>query len=95
MSTIRPGVLEVTTNGKLSKIFVAGGFADASPAGLTVLAEQAVPVEELKADTIAKEIADAEAAATNAKSDEAKRLANEKIGQLREVVAQLGVAAAH
>jgi F-type H+-transporting ATPase subunit epsilon len=91
MSTVRPGLLEVTTpDGTTTKIFVAGGFADASPAGLTVLAEQAIPVTELKPETLAKEVADVEAIIASAKSDEAKRLATEKLGQLHEVMVQLG-----
>ena len=86
MSTIRPGVVEVTSAaGKVAKIFVRGGFADASPAGLTILAEQAIPVEELKADQIAKEIKDAEEDVADAKSPEAKRVAQEKLDQLKAV----------
>ena len=91
MSTVRPGLLEVLTKaGKMIRIFVAGGFADATPTGLTVLAEQAIPVDDLKPETLAKEVSDVEAVIASAKSDEARRLATEKLGQLREVIAQLG-----
>lgn len=87
MTTVRPGVVEVTSaGGKTSKIFVRGGFADASPAGLTILAEQAIPVEELKADVIAKEIKDAEEDVADAKTAEAKRVAQEKLDQLKAVL---------
>lgn len=87
MTTVRPGVVEVTSaSGKTSKIFVRGGFADASPAGLTILAEQAIPVEELKADVIAKEIKDAEEDVADAKTAEAKRVAQEKLDQLKAVL---------
>jgi F-type H+-transporting ATPase subunit epsilon len=93
MSTVRPGLLEVTTpDGTTTQIFVAGGFADASPTGLTVLAEQAIPVADLKPETLAKEVTDVEADIASAKSDEARRVATEKLGQLREVMAQLGTA---
>ena len=86
MTTVRPGVVEVTSAaGKVAKIFVRGGFADASPAGLTILAEQAIPVEELKADVIAKEIRDAEEDVADAKTAEAKRVAQEKLDQLKAV----------
>lgn len=92
MTTVRPGVLEATSaTGKVTKIFVRGGFADATPAGLTILAEQAIPVEELKADVIAKEIRDAEEDVADAKTAEAKRVAQEKLDQLKAVFA----AAAH
>ena len=87
MTTVRPGVVEVTSaSGKTSKIFVRGGFADASPAGRTILAEQAIPVEELKADVIAKEIKDAEEDVADAKTAEAKRVAQEKLDQLKAVL---------
>jgi F-type H+-transporting ATPase subunit epsilon len=41
MSTVRDGVVKVyrTENGAPEDIFVSGGFAEVSPAGLTVLAE--------------------------------------------------------
>jgi len=87
MTTVRPGVVEVTSAaGKVAKIFVRGGFADASPSGLTILAEQAIPVEELKADVIAREIKDAEEDVADARTDEAKRVAQEKLDQLKAVL---------
>lgn len=94
MTTVRPGVVEVTAaSGKSSKIFVRGGFADASPAGLTILAEQAIPVEELKADVIAREIKDAEEDVADAKSAEAKRVAQERLDQLKAVLGAAQTAA--
>jgi len=42
MSTLKPGFLTVTgTGGAVQTYYVRGGFADVSPDGLTVLAEQA------------------------------------------------------
>jgi F-type H+-transporting ATPase subunit epsilon len=43
MSTIRDGALKVykTENGQAEEILIAGGFAEVSAAGLTVLAERA------------------------------------------------------
>ena len=91
LSTIQPGVLAVTgLGGKVTRIFVAGGFADVSPTGLTVLAEQAIPVEELSADVIAKQVADAEAGVKAARSDEARRIAQEKLDQVKEAIAEIG-----
>ena len=51
VSGIRPGVLSVYRPGENTpvRIFVAGGFADVSPANLTVLAEEAVNVNDLNA----------------------------------------------
>ncbi len=94
MTTVRPGVVEATTaSGKVTKIFVRGGFADGSPAGLTILAEQAIPVEELKAEQIAKELSDAAEDLADAKTDEAKRVAQEKLDQLKAVLGAAGASA--
>jgi len=90
MSTLRPGVIVVTrTGGETRRIFVRGGFADVNPAGLTILAEQAIPVEDLKADTIADQIRVLEEDARDATTDEGKRVAQLKLDQMREVEAVL------
>lgn len=48
LSTVRPGVISVYQQGKVSRrIFVAGGFAEVTEDRCTVLAEEAVPVEDL------------------------------------------------
>ena len=49
MSALRTGVLTIDNRHRL---FVRGGFADVSPAGLTVLAEQAVPLDEINAEAL-------------------------------------------
>ncbi|MBA5776970.1 F0F1 ATP synthase subunit epsilon [Stappia sp. F7233] len=86
MSTIRPGILKVSrANGSVEEYFVRGGFADAAPTGLTVLAEQAVPVGDLDAEMIAQQIRDAEEDVADAKDDEMKQKAETVLSQLREV----------
>ncbi len=48
LSTLRPGVLEVYDgNAVTRRLFVAGGLAEVTPDGCTVLAEEAIPVEEI------------------------------------------------
>lgn len=85
LSTLRPGVLTVRAGGSANRVFVRGGFADVNPAGLTVLAEKAVPVSELKPDEIAAEIRNAEEDVADARSPEARQAAEAKLQQLREV----------
>jgi len=92
MSTLKPGIVEIAESAsKTQRLFVRGGFADVSPTGLTILAEQAIPVEELDATRIELQIKDAGEDVADAKSDEARRLANEKLEQLREVRAALKI----
>jgi F-type H+-transporting ATPase subunit epsilon len=87
MTSLRPGVVTVADGKAAKRLFVRGGFADINAAGLTILAEQAIPVEELNAEAIAAEMKDAEEDLRDAKTDEAKRLAAEKLGSLKDVMA--------
>jgi len=60
MSTVRPGFLEIHKGNTLERIFIAGGFADVNPAGLTVLADEAIRPDDLDAATFDRLIAAAE-----------------------------------
>lgn len=91
MSTVKPGVVEATlSSGEEKRIFVRGGFADVSLNGFTLLAEQAIPIEELDADALAREISDAEEDVADAKSEDKKLAAQTRLDQLKELKAALG-----
>jgi F-type H+-transporting ATPase subunit epsilon len=48
ISTVRPGVIHVFTDGGVStRIFVAGGFAEVTGSRCTVLAEEALSVDDI------------------------------------------------
>jgi len=92
MAVLKPGIVEVDeSQTKKQRLFVRGGFADVSAQGLTILAEQAIPVEDLNATKLDAQISDAEEDLNDATSDEGKRLAAEKLAQLREVRAVLNL----
>jgi F-type H+-transporting ATPase subunit epsilon len=92
MTVLRPGVVTITeAPGKSERLFVRGGFADVSPKGFTILAEMAIPVAELDAAKIDSDIKDASEDVADAKTDEARRAASEKLAQLQEVKAALGL----
>jgi len=59
--------------------------------GLTILAAQAIPVEELDSAKLDAQIQDAEEDMKDAGTDEGKRVAAEKLAQLREVRAVLNL----
>ena len=53
LSTMKPGVVTVIdADGAEERIFVRGGFAEVNPAGLTVLAEEAIAVKDLSAERL-------------------------------------------
>lgn len=89
LTTLRAGVVTVRTGGQSNRIFVRGGFADVNAAGLTVLAETAIPVSELKADQIALELKNAEEDLRDAKTAEARSAAEARVNAVRELQAAL------
>jgi F-type H+-transporting ATPase subunit epsilon len=92
MSTMRPGVVAIAeTAGKSQRLFVRGGFADVAPMGLTILAEKAIPLDELDAAKLDADIKDAEEDVADATTDDARRAASEKRDQLRELKAALKI----
>jgi F-type H+-transporting ATPase subunit epsilon len=85
MTSMRPGVVGIDdASGKHGRVFVRGGFADVSRSGLILLAETAIPYEELSAELLLQEIKDAEEDLADA-SEEEKPLAQEKLDRLREL----------
>jgi len=92
VATLRPGVLTIYESGGAKRLFVRDGFAEVNPAGLTVLAEVAVPIEELNAGLLQSEIEAAEVRLAEAKDGSAKDKAAERVDQLKQVRGQLGAA---
>jgi F-type H+-transporting ATPase subunit epsilon len=90
VSTLRPGILKILGPGQPQRIMVTGGFAEVGPDGLTVLADTAVPVEELDPAVIAGEIKDTEEDIADAKSDRERDKLRQKLEQLRAMQAALG-----
>lgn len=56
MTTLKPGFVTVTENGSATTFFVRGGFADVSPEGLTILAEDAKTAADFERSHIEAEI---------------------------------------
>jgi F-type H+-transporting ATPase subunit epsilon len=83
MSTIKPGVIEVTmAGGENQKYVVFGGFADVSPSGLTILAEHAVNAAELNKADLEQRIEDAKQDVTDAKDENSRATATDYLDQL-------------
>ena len=90
VTTLKPGILTIKERGSSKRLYVRDGFAEVNAGGLTVLAEYAIPVEELDAGQLASEIATAEERVSEAKDGPARDRAAERVDQLRQVAAQLG-----
>jgi F-type H+-transporting ATPase subunit epsilon len=91
MTTLKAGVVDVAlASGATKHIFVRGGFADVSEKGFTILAEEAMPLDELKADVLAAQIKDAEEDLADASGEAGKHAAQAKLDQLKELKSALG-----
>jgi F-type H+-transporting ATPase subunit epsilon len=77
MAVLKPGPLRILNEGAEQRIFVNGGFADVTPAGLTVLAEDAVDLATVDPAGLDQDLRDARDD-LNAAKDDAKRAAAEK-----------------
>jgi F-type H+-transporting ATPase subunit epsilon len=89
IAMLKPGILKILGPDE-QHILVVGGFAEVSPEGLTVLADRAVPVEEVDAAAIAADIKDAEEDVADATDDAVRDKLQHKLDQLRAVRDALG-----
>jgi F-type H+-transporting ATPase subunit epsilon len=89
MTTLRPGVIDIDRGGNTMRVFVRGGFADANAAGLTILAELAIPVNEIDPAQIAQEVKNAEEDVADARDGATRDAAEHRLHQLKEVQAAL------
>jgi F-type H+-transporting ATPase subunit epsilon len=92
LATLRPGLLDVVLpGGKERRIFLRGGFAEAGPDSLTVLAQNAIDSDDLNKSTLSQEIKNAEEDVSDAKDDEARDKAQASLDRLMLVRDTLGL----
>ena len=92
MTALKPGVVVATlASGTERRFFVQGGFADITPERFTLLAERATPVEELDAAALEAQVRNAEEDVADAKDDEAKSKAAQRLAELRDARSALGI----
>ena len=85
MTALRPGIVDIgDTEGKHTRMFVRGGFADVTNTSLTLLAEQAIPLAEFDSAKLDQQIKDASEDVADAVGEAAKRVAQERLDRLRD-----------
>lgn len=90
MTVLAAGVVKVKTGADEKRIFVRGGFAEVTPEGLTILAEEAIFVGDLNAAVIGERIRNAEEDVADTDTTPETRLrAQQELAQLRELQAAL------
>jgi F-type H+-transporting ATPase subunit epsilon len=82
MSVIKPGALRVINEGAERRIYVNGGFADVTPEGLTVLAEEAVDLADVDPAQLEQQLKNAQEDLRDANTDEKRASAQLTLSRL-------------
>ena len=89
MSVVIPGALRVFNEGIERRIIVNGGFADVTPEGLTVLAEEAVDLADVDAGQLDQQLKDAQEDMRDANNDAAREAAQRAVARLEMMRASM------
>lgn len=90
ISTLKPGVIDVKGGPEGGRrFFVSAGFAEVTAEKLTVLAEEAIPMESVDAAVLDRRIANAEEDILQAKTGEARAKAVIALDSLKQLRAAL------
>ena len=90
MTVLLPGVVKVKAGADEKRIFVRGGFAEVTPIGLTILAEEAIPVADFSREMIAERIKNAEEDLADADvTQETREAAETTLARMKELQAAL------
>jgi F-type H+-transporting ATPase subunit epsilon len=90
MTTLRPGIVSVHAGGSVTDYVVTGGFAELSPAGTSILAEEAVLKGDVNREWFDAKVAQVEASLAIADGD-ALVLAGLRLNDLKQLGQQLGL----
>lgn len=91
ISTVRPGVIHIFEGGSVkTRIFIAGGFAEVTGERCTVLAEEAVPLDDIVREDVEKALQDAIEDVADAGDNASERtLAEQRADSARAKLASL------
>ncbi len=89
MSVIKAGALRVINDGVERRIFVNGGFADVTPEGLTVLAEEAIDLVDIAPAELEQDLKNAQEDLRDANTDAKKDAAQRKLARLETIKAAM------
>jgi len=90
ISTLRPGVIEVTGGATPGlRLFVRGGFAEFDAKKVIVLAEEAIPMTDFDVAALDRRLADMEEDLVAAKTDAERARVSEQLDHLRQLRAVL------
>lgn len=89
MAVIKPGALRIFNNGSERRVFVNGGFADVTPEGLTVLAEEAVDLADIDASKLEQDLKNAQDDVRDAGGDDKRAAAQRAVARIEAIKAAI------
>lgn len=89
MSVVKPGALRVFNEGAERRIFVNGGFADVTPEGLTVLAEEALDLADVDPAQLDQQLKNASEDLRDANSEAKREAAQRALARLETIKAAI------
>ncbi|HEX4041967.1 MAG TPA: F0F1 ATP synthase subunit epsilon [Xanthobacteraceae bacterium] len=89
VTTLRPGIVTIFRSGQREPVVVIGGFAEVSPAELTVLADQAVARADFDMALLATKIKEAEEDVADCTDDAERDRLTRHLDQLKALQAAL------
>ena len=90
ITTLRPGVVAAHDGGAATEYVVTGGFAEITPEGATVLAEEALPKADVTREWLDAKLKEAEEAHAIT-GEKGKTAAALRINDFKALIARMGV----
>lgn len=79
MSTIRSGAIAIHDGADIRRTFIHGGFAEVTPAGLTILAEEAIDIADVDPAEVERQLTEAREDLGQARDEDETREAQNRI----------------
>ncbi len=92
VTALRPGILTIYSGTTRQPVVVIGGFAEVSPAGLTVLADRAMAREDFDTAVLAVEIKETEEDVADSAHEQVRDKLSRRLEQLKTLQAALSAA---
>jgi len=87
MTALRPGMIRVENDGaEVHRIFVWGGFAEVNADGLTILAEEAVPMDDIDVEELSQRVKDFEEDVADFTDAEKREEAQDRLWHIRQIL---------
>jgi F-type H+-transporting ATPase subunit epsilon len=93
MTVLKSGVVRIYEAGQVTPVFVRGGFADVTPSGFTILAEEAIRLSDVDAAALDAEIAKVKSDASDPGDENRRTRAAERLEYLEALRSALQAAA--